>query len=161
MAESPANPPTSGASAPENQASNFPIDAASLEILKGEITNRLLVQIQKITHSSTPLTPEELRRSLRGSAHLGWFVRQRLHKGTISGREYAQTRKFEELTLLLVGKENWVRIPVVLQALANVMHDILDGDAKLSDGALSRAMMCFEEGGMPEPEDLVDSGEDK
>lgn len=164
MADSAVNPLNSGAVAldtSENQAStSTPSATASIEIFKGEIINQLFVQIQEITQNPTPLTPEQLRLALRGSAHLGWYVRQRLHHGTISGRESAKIKNFEQLAFELVGRNNWHTVPVVLQALAGVMHDILNGDPKLSEDALSRGMQCFEEGGIPEPDDLMNSGKD-
>ncbi|KAE9967735.1 hypothetical protein BLS_006209 [Venturia inaequalis] len=142
---------------PDPELSNVP---GSKSTLKEGIIHQISKAFQEITRGKTPPTLEELHKTLRGCSHLAWYLRQRLHHGPISGRECATRKSFEEIALEITGKTGFFSVPALLQVLTMVMHEMLDGEAALAPGVLSRKVQAIEEFRFPDEEDMSERGAD-
>lgn len=86
--------------------------------------------------------------------HLAWYFQRRLTQGTISGRESARNKSFEELALELLGSEYFYLAPVLFQAMAAVMHELIGGEPALPVEVLTECVRSMEEGRFPDLEDI-------
>jgi hypothetical protein len=102
------------------------------ETTASTLLEKLLKRLKDITKDCEPPGVEMLDRLLRKGAHLAWFVLQRLTKGTISRRDCARNKSFEQLAGDLLGKDNVHLAPALMQAIVDIVRELLGGDKPLS-----------------------------
>lgn len=122
------------------------------ELSKTEIQSRVKGVLEKMT-KNPDFDDETMATLARACSHLAWFVRQRLNGGTVSGREVATSKTFEQLAAELLGRDVHLSA-IMMHALATVVHGLYDGEQALPPDVLRECMRSMEEGRYPDTGDL-------
>ncbi|KAE9967737.1 hypothetical protein BLS_006211 [Venturia inaequalis] len=126
--------------------------ATQPERLKNEIQSRVKRELGRMT-KNPDFDDETMATLARACSHLAWFVRQRMNGGTVSGREVAAHKTFEQLAGELLGR-NFHLSAIMMHAMATVVHELYDGDRALSPDVLREFMRSMEEGRYPDADDF-------
>lgn len=118
------------------------------------IRKKFLCKIRGLGDDDLPATTVE--RLMRSCFRLAWYIERRLTHGAISERECARSKSFENVALELLGEKYFHLAPVLLQAMAAVMHELIGSESANSGEILIKCVRSVEEGRFPDLENVIE-----